>query len=222
MKPLLLTLLLVLTSSLALVAQDADHARIDPTRIDIYRDTLGVPHIFAKTDAEVAYGMAWVQCEDQFEYVQEAMLNAKRRLGRWKGKEGAIFDFFVHFTRMDTLVEQRYETAFSPEFKRVLAGFVQGLNDYAEAHPKEVVDKKAYPLTPQDVVLGYSVPMVLNAGLGFAFKAVLDGNVDLFNVNHKEGGSNASAVAPSRTPDGSTYFMSNTHQPNTGRFAWYE
>ena len=32
---------------------------INPTKIDIVRDSFGVPHIFAKTDAEVAYGLAW-------------------------------------------------------------------------------------------------------------------------------------------------------------------
>ncbi len=222
MKTLLFTLTLAFASAVSLFAQDKTPARIDPTNIDIYRDTLGVPHIFAPTDAEVAYGLAWVQCEDQYEYVQEAMLNARRRLGRVKGKEGAILDFFVHLTRMDTVVAQRYETAFSPEFKRVLAGFAQGLNDYAAAHPRRVIDKKIYPISPQDIVLGYAVPTVLNAGLGFAFKSILDDQLETLNVNHIEGGSNASVVAPSRTPDGSTYFMSNSHQPNTGRFAWYE
>jgi len=33
-------------------------AQVDPSKIDIVRDKYGVPHIFAKTDAEVAYGLA--------------------------------------------------------------------------------------------------------------------------------------------------------------------
>ena len=32
--------------------------KIDPSAIDIVRDSFGVPHIFAKTDREVAYGLA--------------------------------------------------------------------------------------------------------------------------------------------------------------------
>ena len=40
---------------------------INPANIDIVRDSFGVPHIFAKTDPEVAYGLAWAEAEDEFE-----------------------------------------------------------------------------------------------------------------------------------------------------------
>jgi penicillin amidase/acyl-homoserine-lactone acylase len=35
-------------------------------------------------------------------------------------------------------------------------------------------------------------------------------------------GSNATAIAPNRTDDGSTYLIINSHQPLTGPVAWYE
>ena len=35
------------------------NSQINPNNIDIVRDNYGVPHIFAKTDAELAYGLAW-------------------------------------------------------------------------------------------------------------------------------------------------------------------
>ena len=44
---------LVLSSMLSLSAQ------INPTDVEIVRDAYGVPHIFGKTDADVAYGLAW-------------------------------------------------------------------------------------------------------------------------------------------------------------------
>ena len=34
-------------------------SQIDPTDIEIVRDSFGVPHIYAKTDTQVAYGLAW-------------------------------------------------------------------------------------------------------------------------------------------------------------------
>jgi len=33
-------------------------AQIEPSNIEIIRDSYGVPHIYAPTDAEVAYGLA--------------------------------------------------------------------------------------------------------------------------------------------------------------------
>jgi acyl-homoserine-lactone acylase len=44
-------------------------AQINPEHIQIVRDKWGVPHIFAKTDPEVAYGLAYAhaaQMKNQF------------------------------------------------------------------------------------------------------------------------------------------------------------
>ena len=41
-------------------------AQINPENIKIVRDKWGVPHIYAKTDPEVAYGLAWANAEDDF------------------------------------------------------------------------------------------------------------------------------------------------------------
>ena len=41
-------------------------SQINPDKIDIVRDEFGVPHIFAKTDAEVAYGLAWAHARFSF------------------------------------------------------------------------------------------------------------------------------------------------------------
>lgn len=44
----------------------------------------------------------------------------------------------------------------------------------------------------------------------------------LFDSGEGMNGSNAWAIAPSRTSDGSTWLVSNSHQPWTGGVAWYE
>ncbi|MEP7256316.1 MAG: penicillin acylase family protein, partial [Ferruginibacter sp.] len=64
-----LTILILFFSFLASFSQTA----INPANIDIVRDSFGVPHIFAKTDAEVAYGLAWAEAEDDFRSMQEVI-----------------------------------------------------------------------------------------------------------------------------------------------------
>ena len=44
-------------------------AQINPNNIDIVRDKYGVPHIFSKTDAELAYGLAWAHAEDDLSLI---------------------------------------------------------------------------------------------------------------------------------------------------------
>ena len=56
-------------------------AQINPSHITIARDSFGVPHIFAPTDAEVAYGLAWANAEDDFTTLQLVVLSGKAMLG---------------------------------------------------------------------------------------------------------------------------------------------
>ena len=49
-------------------------AQIDPQGITIARDSFGIPHIFAKTDPEVSYGLAWAYAEDDFKSLQTLLL----------------------------------------------------------------------------------------------------------------------------------------------------
>lgn len=187
----------------------------------IARDSFGVPHIFAPTDADCAYGLAWVTCEDHFALVQEALLPSRGRLGRVKSREGLVFDFAVRFMGLDTLVQQRYERDLSPEFRRIVEAYVRGVNDYASTHPQEVLDSELFPATPQDVIISYGVSGALMSGAGMALKAIRENRITLFFAPN-ETGSNAIAIAPHRTEDGRSWLLLNSHQPNEGRFAWYE
>ena len=40
-------------------------------QVEIMRDTWGVPHIFGKTAADTAHGLAYAHAEDDFETIQE-------------------------------------------------------------------------------------------------------------------------------------------------------
>ena len=46
------------------------YCQINPLDVEIVRDKFGIPHIFGKTDADVAYGLAWANAEDDFETIQ--------------------------------------------------------------------------------------------------------------------------------------------------------
>ena len=113
-------------------------AQINPTNITIARDSFGVPHIFAPTDPEVAYGIAWAHAEDDFETLQLVVLSGKAKLGTGLGKKGAEGDYVINLLRIRKTVEEQWNTL-SPDFVALIKGYVQGLNAYAKAHPKEVL-----------------------------------------------------------------------------------
>src|SRR5688572_26827026 len=111
--------------------------QINPERIQIARDSFGVPHIFAPTDAEVAYGLAWAHAEDDFATLQLVVLMGKAKLGTALGKKGAEADYVVNLLRCRKIVEEKWNTL-STDFIQLVQGYVAGLNAYAKAHPNKV------------------------------------------------------------------------------------
>ncbi len=72
-------------------------SQINPEHIEIARDSFGVPHIFAKTDAEVAYGLAWAHSEDDFNTIQIAYLAGNNLLAKHLGNSALGADFLAQF-----------------------------------------------------------------------------------------------------------------------------
>ena len=196
-------------------------AQINPQNITIARDSFGVPHIFGKTDADAAYGLAWAHSEDDFKDIQENLLAAKGLLGSVLGKEGVLFDYGMVLFGIDTFVDNHYDKDLSPDYRKLMEGYIQGVNDYAAKHPNEVLIKKALPFTAKDAIKGYTLNLTLFAGAGMALKAMKENRVEFF-YHPNEVGSNAMAISGQRTEDGKVWLAVNSHQPIEGRFAWYE
>ena len=85
-------------------------AQINPDNITIARDKFGVPHIFAPTDPETAYGLAWAHAEDDFTTLQLVVLSGKAKLGTAIGKKGAEADYVVNLLRCRELVDEQWNT----------------------------------------------------------------------------------------------------------------
>jgi len=190
--------------------------------VQIARDTFGVPHIFGKTDADAAYGLAWAHAEDDFETIQKTVLAGKALAGRAFGEEGAGIDFFVHLLDTKEIAKEKYEESFSPEFKRVLEGYAAGLNDYAFHHPEELLYAPAFPITPEEISSAYILSLAQMSGADRAVQAIVQGTVPLVPEDSLRKGSNAIAVHSSRTDSGETFLAINSHQPLEGPVAWYE
>ena len=196
-------------------------SQINPDNITIIRDNWGVPHIYAKTDAEVAYGLAWAAAEDDFKTIQETLLPLRGKLGSYKGVEGAILDFAVEVIDVHPLVEEKYDTDISPEFKKILDAYAAGMNAYAKKHPKEVLIKKLFPVNGKDVIKGYVLALTLLSSVQDDLGKIISGKIGLFDKSTPTG-SNAFAVNSNKTKDGQTYLAINPHQPLEGPYSWYE
>lgn len=197
------------------------NAQINPAKIDIVRDKYGVPHIFGKTDSEVAYGLAWAHAEDDFETIQQTILAGKAMLALHRGKEGASIDYIIHLLRIPELVEEKYDRDLSPDFKKLIEGYCAGINAYAKKHPEEVLVKKAFPVTTKEMIQCSVLQLSILSGADKALSSIFNGKVPLME-NYKTAGSNAFAFNSAKTTDGQVYLNINAHQPLEGPVAFYE
>ncbi|MFC3712597.1 acylase [Sphingoaurantiacus capsulatus] len=197
----------------------------DPTRIydvRIVRDTWGVPHIFGKTDADVAHGIGYAHAEDDFATLQEVFAATRGRAGALLGEDGAKADYAVHL--LDARATARRQMAkLAPDTRALLVAYAAGFNKYAAQHPEEVKLGGLFPMTAEDVVAGFAFRAPFFFGLDRVIGSLAEGKLpDRDAPDVGERGSNGFAVAPSRSADGVTRLVNNSHQPWEGGVAWYE
>jgi acyl-homoserine-lactone acylase len=195
-------------------------AQINPHNIIIARDSFGVPHIFAPTDPEVSYGLAWAHAEDDFPTLQLVVLSGKAKLGTALGKEGAQADYVINLLRCRQVVDEQWNTL-SPDFLALVKGYVQGLNDYAKANPAEIKYKKAFPFNEREYMTAVVFSVAMFCGVDQALPQILGGRVATL-PGFSSQGSNAFAFHPSRTTTGEAFLVINAHQPLEGPTAFYE
>ncbi len=204
--------------------------------VEIARDEFGVPHIFGRTDADVAFGIAYAHAEDDFSTLQQVVAMTRGRLGAITGQDGAATDYVLHLLRARDTVAREYDRQ-PADVRLLLEGYAAGLNRYAAKHPDEVALRKLFPVDGQDVATGFVLRSPFFFGLDGVLSALAGNEAapretadplpDAPNVTPAgppeiTKGSNAWAVAPSRSSDGYTRLVSNSHQPWRGSVAWYE
>jgi acyl-homoserine-lactone acylase len=197
--------------------------------VRILRDTWGVPHVFGKTDADTAYGLAWAHAEDDFPTIQGALLAARGRLASVLGPEGAPNDYLVGLLRVWDVVEAGYGRDLSPEARAICEAYADGINHYAARHPGAALPG-LYPVRGQDVVAGFVHKLPLFFGLDKVLTQIFGPArprpSSLLAANRRDEeaalGSNTIAVSPRRSADGYTRLAVNSHQPWAGPVAWYE
>ncbi len=204
--------------------------------VRILRDTWGVPHIFGRTDADTAFGLAWAHAEDDFATIQEALLAARGRLATLRGRDGAANDYLVALFGVRETVEAGYERDLAPATRALVEGYAAGLNLYASLHPGEVVAPALFPADGRDVVAGFVQKTPFFYGMENTLRelftppgetpppatASLETPFGPLPPAPRSLGSNTFAVAPSRSADGRARLLVNSHQPWSGPVAWYE
>ena len=131
---------------------------------EIIRDDFGVPHIYGKTDADTAYGVAIAHAEDDFFTLQDVVAMARGRYGAIAGEEGAKIDYAYHLIDARGTAEREYPKLPS-DTRALFEAYAAGLNQYADEHPGEVKLSNLFPVNGMDVAAGFALRQPFFFGL---------------------------------------------------------
>lgn len=141
-------------------------------------------------------------------------------MARVQGKKAAAGDYAFALFRCREVTEEKWHTL-SPGFLQLIDGYVQGINDYAKAHPKEILHRKIFPITQKEYVSSAVFALTIFNGADKALYRIFNNKQwQAPELNKK--GSNAVAIHPAKTTSGEAFLLINAHQPNTGPLAFYE
>ncbi|MFN6940946.1 MAG: penicillin acylase family protein, partial [Parvibaculum sp.] len=209
-------------------------ARAGDFDVTVKRDEWGVPHVYGRRDADVAFGIGYAHSEDDFATIQDVLIATRGQLAAVKGERAAVSDYLVNLMGIWQTIEANYESGLTPEVRAVIEAYADGVNYYAALHPGKVI-AGTLPVTGKDIAAGFMFKAPFFYGLDKTLIAVFEGRIGKSEGLSKEGvdaflpaaralhvGSNAVAVSPARSADGATRLLVNSHQPFTGPVAWYE
>lgn len=179
----------------------------------VYRDTWGVPHIFADDMAGAAYAMGYAQAEDRLEDIYKNVRTAVGTMAEAFGPKYVEQDYIMRVFRNAEICRAYWEKA--PTNIRALGdSFMKGVLAYVNEHPEKNPEFATDLHGWQCAAIGRA--MILNWPIG----TIMD---DLHNKKEApEFGSNAFAVAPSRSAEGCSILMTDPHLTWEGMAVFYE
>ena len=109
----------------------------DASATTVYRDDFGIPHVYAPTLEDAAYGIGYAQAEDRLE---ELLKNYRRAAGTMAEVFGPQFyqdDLAQRIWRHAEIGRSGYPRL-SPKLRAVLEAYVAGVKRFMAEHPEQV------------------------------------------------------------------------------------
>ncbi len=183
------------------------------TETEILWDRYGVPHIFAPDLEGAVRGLGWAQARNHGDLLLRLYGERRGRAAEYWGEERLESDRWVHTVGLPDHASRAY-AALDESRRRPLDAFAEGVNAYADAFPDSIrpETRQVLPVSGRDVhaqilaVAHLFSPAQPTAGQWMRAR-----------------GSNAWAVAPSRSASGNAMLLANPHLPWTeSGFTFFE
>lgn len=181
---------------------------------EILWDNWGVPHIYAQSAADMYKAFGYAQMNNHANLILKLYGESRGKAAEYWGKDHLLSDRKILLFDIPSIASSNY-SEMKPEYRSYLDAFVEGINEYATENPAEIDDsfRQVLPVTPEDV-LSHTARVIY-----LEFIAAED---IYASFNLAQPGSNAVAIAPSRSASKNAMLITNTHLPWSGFYTWFE
>lgn len=177
-------------------------------QVEVIRTAHGVPHIRADNLRAAGYALAWVMQEDYGARTGLNLLRNSGRMGRLFGRDSVEHDLMSSGARRQAAATwHRLEQA----TRDMYLGFAAGVNRYVALHPEEFPVGMPTDFTGVDV---FTLDQGRASGAkarAFTQRLQRPGSVPVVEPPSPDEGSNAWAIAPSRSASGRAMLLRNPH-----------
>ena len=188
--------------------------------VTIIRDDFGVPHIYAKTDADAVFGLLYAQAEDDFNRIERNYVWAIGRLAEIEGEQAIFSDLRARLFMTIDEAKAAYDSA--PDWlKELCDAWADGLNYYLDTHPgvtpKLLTNFEPWmPMFFSEGSIGGDIEQIPLEGIeAFYGDGVSLDSLPATKMNTADlkepGGSNGFAIAGELTRSGNTMLLINPH-----------
>src|SRR4030042_1211108 len=97
--------------------------------VEIYRDTYGVPHIYAQSTEDLFFAQGYVHAQDRFWQMEFWRRIGEGRLSEYFGETTLEQDVYLRTMGFAHAAQEQYERS-DPETRRILEAYAEGVNAY--------------------------------------------------------------------------------------------
>lgn len=197
-------------------ARENGAAAARAAKVEIIRDTWGIAHISAPTDADAVFGMMYAQAEDDFTRIEMNYVNALGRRAEIEGERALWADLRARMYNGEARLKALYATC-PPWLKALAEAWADGLNYFLATHP-DVKPKAITTFEPWMTLaftegsIGGDIESISLEDLRRFYEPAAPATGKAASLLElSEQGSNGIAIAPKNTRDGHALLLINPH-----------
>lgn len=199
---------------MALFAAVVLQTRCGAEQVTLYRDTWGVPHAWAESEAGAAFAIGYAQAEDRLEQLLRNIREAEGTMAEAFGPDWVEHDYQRRIEQHRKVCRARWNEV-DPEVRRLLTAFQDGVKRYMSDHPDRVPEW-APELHPSQTI-SVARYVIFRWPMGAAMSEL--NRRDEIKLPFS---SNQWAVRPERTAGGAAMLCIDPHIGWDGVFRFYE